>query len=138
MAQKEKTTHLTDGQLEEFRMMLLQKRKELACDIAQLGDELDSEKNPNNQGGGLSNLPTHPADMGTDLYEQELSAGKIVRQRERLQEIDEALARITAGTFGVCMGTGQPIEIKRLRAKPWARYSLEYAKQMEEKGIRLT
>lgn len=137
MADKDKTTHLTPQQLEEFRQMLIQKRKELLEDIAQLGVELDSQKHPGDQ-GGASNMPTHPADAGTDAYEQELSTEKLVRQRSRLAEIDEALGRVADGTFGICMGTGKPIEMKRLLASPWARYSLEYAKQMEEKGVRLS
>lgn len=130
-------TNLSDGELEEFRLLLLDKRRELTQDVASLTRELEGEKNPDDIGGGRPKMPTHPADAGTDLYEQELSASKVVRQRDRIQEIDDALRRIEAGTYGLCEGTGKPIEPKRLRATPWARYSLEYAKKMERKGARL-
>jgi RNA polymerase-binding transcription factor DksA len=49
-----------------------------------------------------------------------------------LREIDEALERIQNGTYGVCLGTGKRIDKRRLLAIPWAKYSIEYAKLMEE------
>ena len=38
-----------------------------------------------------------------------------------LQAIDEALARIEQGTFGVCRDCGEPIAEARLNAIPWTR-----------------
>ena len=52
--------------------------------------------------------------------------------RETLREIDEALERIKDGTYGICLGTGEPINKRRLMAIPWAKYSIEHAKLMEE------
>jgi RNA polymerase-binding protein DksA len=43
------------------------------------------------------------------------------RERAELGEIDAALARIEAGTFGICEGCGDPIGRDRLRALPEAR-----------------
>jgi DnaK suppressor protein len=40
----------------------------------------------------------------------------------RLRMIDEALDRVTAGDFGICLSCEEPIASKRLRAIPWARY----------------
>jgi DnaK suppressor protein len=133
----EKRTNLSEQELDEFRHLLLEKRRELTQDVASLASELAGEKSAEDSGAGASRAPTHPADVGSDVYEQELSVSKMVRQRDRLQEIDDALRRITAGTYGLCEGTGKPIEPKRLRATPWARYSLEFAKRMEAKGPRV-
>jgi len=41
--------------------------------------------------------------------------------RERIAEIDEALRRVEAGTYGVCEGCGQPIAEERLAVRPFAR-----------------
>jgi DnaK suppressor protein len=38
-----------------------------------------------------------------------------------LQAIEEALARIEKGTFGVCRDCGEPIAAPRLNAIPWTR-----------------
>jgi RNA polymerase-binding transcription factor DksA len=49
-----------------------------------------------------------------------------------LQEIHEALKRITDGTYGICQGTGKRIDNRRLKAIPWAKYSIEHARLMEQ------
>jgi RNA polymerase-binding transcription factor DksA len=53
--------------------------------------------------------------------------------RDTLRDIDEAMERIMDGTYGICLGTGKPIKKRRLTAIPWAKYSIEHAKLMEEK-----
>ena len=45
-----------------------------------------------------------------------------------VEEIDEALKRIEAGTYGVCITSGKPIPKERLEAIPWA------AERVEEKA----
>ncbi len=85
-------------------------------------------------GTNLSNLPIHMADMGTDNYEQEFTLHLVEKDRQLLREINHALAKIRDGTYGICEGTGKPIARARLEAQPWARYSIEYARQME-KGL---
>ena len=51
---------------------------------------------------------------------------------DTLRDIDEAMKRISDGTYGICPGTGKPINKRRLMAIPWAKYSIEYAKLMEQ------
>lgn len=48
-----------------------------------------------------------------------LEAVRTAEQRE-LDEIDEALARLDAGSYGVCAGCGRDIPLDRLRARPMA------------------
>ncbi len=54
------------------------------------------------------------------------------RHLRRLQQIDEAFERIEDGTYGLCEGTDEPINPKRLLIMPLARYSLEYQQQQEK------
>src|SRR5205809_4284663 len=82
-------------------------------------------------GSNLSNLPLHMADMGTDNYEQEFTLGLVEKDRNLLREINNALAKIQNGAYGLCEGTGKPITKARLEAQPWARFSIEYARNME-------
>lgn len=53
------------------------------------------------------------------------------RLRSRLMEVEYALARIEAGTFGYCEETEEPIEEERLKALPWTRLSIEGAEIRE-------
>ena len=119
---------LTPKELEHFRELLLQKRRELVGDMSQM----EREALRSAAGTNLSNLPLHMADMGTDNYEQEFTLGLVEKDRQLLREINNALAKIMDGTFGICEGTGKPISKPRLEAQPWARYSIEYARQKEQ------
>ena len=38
-----------------------------------------------------------------------------------LQAIEEALARMEKGTYGICRDCGEPIALARLEASPWTR-----------------
>lgn len=123
---------MNSRELEHFRELLLAKRRELVGDMS----SMEREALRSATGSNLSNLPIHMADMGTDNYEQEFTLGLVEKDRQLLREINRALAKIMDGTFGICEGTGKPITKARLEAQPWARYSIEYARQMERGMIR--
>ena len=53
------------------------------------------------------------------------------RLKEQLLEIEQALARIELGVYGICEETEEPIEVERLRALPWTRLSIEGAEIRE-------
>ena len=122
---------LAQRELLMFRDLLLAKRREL------LGDMSSMEKEAlRSNGSNLSNLPVHMADMGTDNYEQEFTLGLVEKDRALLREINTALAKIQDGSYGICEGTGQPIAKARLEVQPWAKYSIEYARKLEQRLIR--
>lgn len=50
---------------------------------------------------------------------------------ERLRLIDDALHRLNAGTYGVCLAGGEAIPLERLRAVPWTRYCAIHQEQWE-------
>ena len=53
------------------------------------------------------------------------------RDRQQLDEIDAAQARLEAGRFGICERCREPIHLKRLRATPAARYCVPCEDQSE-------
>ena len=53
------------------------------------------------------------------------------QERERLRLIEEALQRMEDGTYGLCLWSGEPIPVPRLRAIPWARYRAEVQAKIE-------
>jgi RNA polymerase-binding protein DksA len=127
---KKNQAGLSSKELEHFRGLLLDKRRELVGDMS----HMEREALRSASGTNLSNLPMHMADMGTDNYEQEFTLGLVEKERVLLREINQALAKIQDGTYGICEGTGKPISKVRLEAQPWARFSIEYARQMERTG----
>ncbi len=123
---------LNKKELGQFRELLLIKRAQLVGDVSALQSQALSE-NRREAAGDLSSMPIHMADLGTDNYEKEFTLGLIESERTILREIDEALARIDDGTYGVCEATGQPIGKARLKAQPWVKYCYEYM-LAQEKG----
>lgn len=53
------------------------------------------------------------------------------KERKLLVQVERALSKIADGTYGLCEGTDEPIGFERLKARPWARYSIEYKEQVE-------
>lgn len=58
----------------------------------------------------------------TDLAASEVNQNLVFKLRDRerqlLAKIDEAMARIEDGGFGTCMDCEEPIEVRRLEARP--------------------
>jgi RNA polymerase-binding transcription factor DksA len=128
-------TRLSEAELESFRLMLIEKRRELLGDMRHMEDEA-LRRTRSDAAGDLSMMPIHMADIGTDAYEQEFTIGLIASERQMLKEIDEALQRIESRTYGICQATHKPITKARLRATPWARYCLEYKLAQEQRERR--
>jgi len=116
---------------ESFKNSLLLKRREIFQNVSEIEGET-LKKSRLDAAGDLSSMPIHMADIGTDNYEQEFALDLMDSERKILVEIDEALQRLENGTYGTCEGTGQPIRKARLKAQPWARYCVEYARMVEE------
>lgn len=125
---KKNQAGLNTRELDHFRSLLLAKRRELLGDMS----SMEREALQSGQGSNLSNLPVHMADMGTDNYEQEFTLGLVEKDRQLLREINQALAKIHDGTYGICEGTGKPINKQRLEIQPWAKFSVEHARALEK------
>ena len=117
---------LKKADLDHYRQLLLEKRHEILSDVGSM--ETEAFKS----GSNLSNMPIHMADVGTDNFEQEFTLGLIESERQTLREIQEALGRIEEGTYGLCVATGKPLGRMRLEAVPWAKYTIEYSRMLEQ------
>ncbi|MCX5660199.1 MAG: TraR/DksA family transcriptional regulator [Planctomycetota bacterium] len=122
-------TGMSKRDYDHYHRLLLEKRAEILGDVASL--QTDQR---NNTGGNLSNMPLHMADVGSDHYEQEFTLGLVESERKLLHEINEALRRMQRGIYGVCLEKGEPIGKPRLDAKPWAKYCIAVAREMERRG----
>lgn len=126
---KPKKSPFNKRELMKFKNLLISKRAELFGDVEKM--ESDALRSTS---GNLSKLPQHLADQGSDSYEQSLSLDLAAADRRMIKEIDDALARIDDKTYGLCERTGKPIRATRLQELPWARYSIEAAREMERRG----
>lgn len=71
------------------------------------------------------------ADQTVRVLNESEVLGQHDRIRKQLFEIEQALARIEAGTYGICEETEEYIEAERLLAIPWTRLSIEGAEIRE-------
>jgi DnaK suppressor protein len=61
-----------------------------------------------------------PANLASDLYQDELDETFADDLREQLAAVERAEARLAAGTYGISIESGQPIADARLEARPTA------------------
>jgi DnaK suppressor protein len=76
---------------------------------------------------GADELTTldNPADLGSELYERELEEGLLEGLRRELEALERAEARLTAGTYGLSVESGEPIPDERLEAYPLAERTVD-------------
>jgi DnaK suppressor protein len=124
---------LSQADIDQFRERLRELMNRHDSDLSGVQDEalraLGGEA-----GGGISNLPAHLADMGNATYEEEVGLGLMENEERLLAECTAALARIEAGTYGLCEGCYQPIPKRRLLAFPYARRCVSCARKQEQNG----
>ncbi len=63
----------------------------------------------------------HDPEGTTIAFERAQVSALLDRARRRLTELDEALERLNAGRYGVCVGCDGPIAPDRLAVRPSAR-----------------
>ena len=63
-------------------------------------------------------------DQASSYTEKNVEMRAINRQIKLISKIDSALKRIKDGTYGFCEETGEPIGLKRLMARPVAKYTI--------------
>ena len=73
-------------------------------------------------------------DRANNAYSRELLFSLSDGERHTLLRIEEALARIESGTYGVCTNCANEIRPGRLKAMPWARYCID-CQELAEKGM---
>ncbi len=106
------------------RESLLTLRARLLGDVTQMTDAALKEFDP-------VRMPSEMADVGTDAFEQELTLGLLGNEEEVLQQIDAALQRINAGSYGTCEACSRAIAKARLDAIPYAALCVKCASRQE-------
>jgi DnaK suppressor protein len=107
--------------LERFKKLLLALRARHRGDASVLADEAATP-------AGTSQ---DPADQGSEHYEKEFTLSLLEKEGDVLAEIEDALARVAAGTYGGCEGCRRPIPRERLEHLPYTRYCVHCARRLE-------
>lgn len=105
-----------------FKEALLKERDDLRARIQNLktGEDVD---------GSVQDS----IDAASDLSMRDLVRGLTATEAERLRQIDRALEKIGAGTYGTCEACGKPIEAERLEAIPFAATCVTCKRQEEQR-----
>jgi DnaK suppressor protein len=72
------------------------------------------------------------ADKAASSYNKEFLFHQSNADRQLLQMVENALARIREGSFGECISCGKEINPKRLEAVPWTRHCIECQEKLEK------
>jgi DnaK suppressor protein len=119
------TSKLDTAFLEQQKRRLTALRQE----ILSIRQRQQGEQNSVNT--ELSGQARDYEDDAQRLAAVELQDNLVVRDDERLSNIERALQKIGEGTYGLSAASGKPIPIERLRAFPEALYTEEEQRQRE-------
>lgn len=74
-------------------------------------------------------------DAAVDLVEIEQEQSILVNEQALLAEVEDALKRISEGTYGRCVIGGELIPEKRLEAIPWTSRCVKHEEQVEQSNL---
>jgi DnaK suppressor protein len=97
------------------RELLATERERIERALARLGHTDDAE--PADE--------YDPANLASDLYQDELDEGRADDLRRQLDAVERAEARLVGGTYGLSVESGEPIPDERLEALPTAELTAE-------------
>jgi DnaK suppressor protein len=125
MSSSAKAARVTKKEAEKYRRALVEKKDSLSQEMVK------------NKDAGQENseeITQDIADKASSSYTKEFLFSLSDGERVLLQQIDQALARVEEGNYGLCTNCGNPIPEKRLEAVPWTPYCVD-CMELSEKGL---
>jgi len=114
---------MNDRQKEYFRKKLLSWKAEI---LREARETLEALASDNANQADAADRASSETDRAIELRARD-------RQRKLIAKIDAAIERIEDGSYGYCEETGEPINLKRLDARPIATMSLEAQERHERR-----
>lgn len=122
---KAKTKRKSKPDVEAYRNRLLEQRQEI----------MDLYRSDVRAGQASTDEGTEDiVDRANNSYNRELMFSLSDAERQRLIDVDGALARIENGAYGSCANCGREIGELRLEAVPWARFCVD-CQELAEQGM---
>ncbi len=125
-----KVERMPKSELKVYQQILLKEREKVGGDLSHIAQNT-LNKSPRELSGDLSGYSYHMADMASDDYERDFSLGRASDEQKVLFLIDEAIKRVTDGTYGSCLQCGKLIPKKRLKVLPYAETCIDCQKKTE-------
>ncbi len=104
----------------------------MAVDPAAVRERLEAERTRlRAEIEALDPEPPEPMTYGSQaaaasqVFDQNRARALRERAERELAQVDAAIGRLEAGTYGLCAACGMPIDPERLDALPWALYDLD-------------
>lgn len=108
---------MADLDVEEIAAVLHERRREALARLA--GTDAEREAVVSAARESVTD-DEHDPEGSTIAYERRILDALTHDMRERIAEVDAALGRIDAGTYGTCTRCHRPVPVERLRALPTA------------------
>jgi DnaK suppressor protein len=120
---------IKQADLPKYQALLEEKKDEISKQLAGLRKKIKKSLDEDrvyerNTGDPDSDFITESSELAKDEL--------MIRNLEKtLRDIDDALIAIDEGYYGICQKTGKTIEGERLKAIPWAKYSIEVQEDID-------
>ena len=114
-------------QIDELKAILLERKENILSHVNSSRENIDQLKEQ---------------DINDDLDYAELVSDSFIEgmitnhQLDELKQIEEALKKITLGTYGICDMCGINIPLGRLKAKPFAKFCTECRTVYEQENLK--
>jgi len=113
---------MDSNQLQKFKEQLEQMKADIVADVEQTLSDMTSQN---------ENIPD-PNDRATVESDRSFELRLRSRERKLLDKIDEAIGRIENGEYGICDDCGEKIRVKRLEARPVAKFCINCKTKQEQ------
>ena len=114
---------MNDNELQKLREQLEGMKSDIYSDVEQTLTEMNAQS---------GNIPD-PNDRASVESDRSFELRLRGRERKLMEKIDEALARIEDGSYGICDDCGEEIAVKRLEARPVAKYCIDCKTLQEQR-----
>jgi DnaK suppressor protein len=114
---------MNERQRDYFRRKLVAWKEEI---LREASDTISALQNENDNHPDVADRASSETDRSIELRARD-------RQRKLISKIDSALSRINDGSYGYCEETGEPINLRRLDARPIATLTIEAQERHERR-----
>ena len=114
---------MDEQELSQFKKQLESMKVDINSDVEKTLTEMTSQ---------TGNIPD-PNDRATMESDRSFELRIRGRERKLMEKVDEARARSEDGAYGICAGCGEEIAVKRLQARPVAKFCIDCKTKQEQK-----
>ena len=116
---------LNKKEMEPYRRLLLDLKAKLVREVL-----VNQEASNESTDGDVLDL----ADQASDSYDKDLANSLSETERARLAAVENALKRVTEGSYGLCDSCGKPIPLGRLKVLPFVKLCVPCQQDEEKSG----